>query len=386
MKSREFVILWLATLGFWSAVAAQATIFPLLMDSAGFNAGWIGLVTGSAALGGLVGRPVMGWAVDRWGTRPFLLLGGFIWFITGPLVGLFTEPVLLLGLRLIAGFGGAMFTAAALGFVGFVTPLERRGRVISWWDTSGSAANLIAPIGSAALILAGGFVPALWAAGSAGLFALILGALLPQVVPGKASETGKIPFRMFSRSAVMPGLFTLAAGLAAGGVIVIGPLIAEQLGLTNVGIFMFMFSLGTLGVRPLAAPLSDSRGRAWVILPGFVFMAAALVLLGTFSDPWVGYLSPFIFGFGMGAVIPGLMAMSIDGSPKEERGTAGNTFYAFWEMGIFAGSYLQGLLLDNSGMPGYLVTAGTIGITVLLFGWYARYLAHNRPGMLTVSQ
>jgi MFS family permease len=386
MKPRDFTILWLATLGFWSAVAAQATIFPLLMDAAGFNAGWIGLITGSAALGGLIGRPVMGWAVDRWGTRPFLVLGGAIWFITGPLVAQVSDPILLLVLRMIAGFGGAMFTAAALGYVGFVTPFERRGRVISWWDTSGSAANLIAPIGSAALILVGGFLPALWAAGGAGLFALVLGALLPHVVPGQASETGKIPFRMFSRSAIVPGLFTLATGVAAGGVIVIGPLVAERLGLRNVGVFIAMFSVGTLAVRPFSAPLSDRRGRAWVILPGFLFMAVALFMLGAFNGPWLGYTSPFLFGFGMGAVVPGLMALSIDGSPKEERGTAGNTFYAFWELGIFLGAYAQGLLLDRAGLAGYLVTAGVIAVTVMLFGVYARFQAHTRPGILIIGQ
>jgi MFS family permease len=371
MRVKNFVLIWLGTFCFWASVSALATVYPLYMDSYGFDAATIGLVTGSAALGGLLGRPFLGWAVDRWGTRVFLVMGGAIWFLTAPLAAMITSSTALFILRLVQGVGGGMYTAAALGYVGYVTPWLRRGRMISWWDTSGSAANLVVPLLAAALFVSLGFLPAFWFGGFMGLLSAILALFLPNVVPGENAPGSALKFRFFTRSALGPGVFSAAAGAAAGGVIVLSPLLGDELGLANVGIFAMMFSLGSLVVRPIAGPVSDQRGRAWVIFPGFVLITISVVLLGLWVSPWTGYLVPFVFGVGMGSVVPGLMALSVDGSRAEERGTAGNTYFTFWEIGIFLGSYLQGWLLDTAGMHGYLVTAGFLLLTLVAFAFYS---------------
>lgn len=369
MSNKNFFILWLASFAFWTAVAAHSTIYPIYMYEAGFDAAWIGFVTGAAALGGLVVRPFVGWAVDRWGTRPFLLLGAGMWFLASPLTALTTNSTLLLLLRIVPGMGGGLFTAAALGYLGYVTPFERRGSTFSWWDTSSSSGNLLAPVGIVVMIATIGFSGAFWAAGLTALVALILSLFLPHVVPGGPQAETRPRFRMFSRSALLPGVFTIVAGFSAGGIIVLGPLIGSLLGLKNVGLFVMLFSIGTLIVRPLTAPLSDNRGRAWVILPGFMLMTVALAFIGAVPGEWSGYISPFVFGLGLGSAAPGLMAMCVDGSDLVERGTAGNTYFVFWEIGIFAGAYFQGVVLDAAGLPGFLLPAGLCLIAAGVF-WY----------------
>jgi MFS family permease len=372
MNSRNFLILWLATFGFWSSVAGSAILYPLYMDSVGYDAGMIGLVTGMAALGGLLGRPVIGYAVDRWGTRHFLLAGALFWFLSSPLVLLTTNAAFLLLIRLVQGVGGAMFTAAALGYVGYVTPFVQRGRILSWWDTSGSAANLIVPTLVVGIAAGLGFLPSFLTCALAGLFSFVLSLWLPHVVPADSAVGRQVHFRLFARSAVGPGIFTALAGYATGGFIVLGPLVGVILGMKNVGIFIMMFSIGTLVVRPLAAPVSDRQGRAWVVLPGLVFLVFALILVSLIHEDWVGYVAPILFGIGLGSVVPGLMAMSVDGSKEAERGTAGNTFYTFWEIGIFIGSYVQGVLLQAFGLHSFLVAAAIMTFAVLGFVVYIR--------------
>ncbi|MFN2197518.1 MAG: MFS transporter, partial [Anaerolineales bacterium] len=224
-----------------------------------------------------------------------------------------------------------------------------------------------------------------WAAGLAALAAVILSFFLPHVVPGEHQPQSRIRFRMFSRSALLPGFFTAIAGFTAGGVLVLGPLIGGELGLQNVGLFMMLFSIGTLIVRPLAAPLSDSRGRAWVILPGFLLMAVALAYIGAAPGVWSGYISPLIYGIGLGSAAPGLMAMCVDGSPPHERGTAGNTYFVFWEIGIFAGAYLQGVILDTAGLPGFLLPASLCLTGAGLFWIFTRRAALVKAGSIAVD-
>jgi MFS family permease len=376
MQPRHFVILWIITFGFWSAVAFQTTIYPLFMSAAGFMEGQIGFISGAAALGGLLGRPLLGWAVDRYGTRIFLIAGACFWVVTGPLAYWTVSPGYLLLYRLLQGFGGAMITAAALGYVNYTTPPARRGAVISWWDTSGSASNLVGPVAAAALVTGVGFFPAFIGATLMGVLSLVFALLLPDARPATPS-TGK--FQMFVRSALMPGLFGLVVGYALGGVIVLSPLVAGMMGLGNVGLFMLAFSLGTLAIRPFTASLSDRRGRVWVIAPGILLLTLSALLMGMFSSPLIALLAPFIFGLGGGSALPGLMAWSVDNAVEAERGSAGNTFYALWEVGVFVGASIQGVLLQRMGLDSYFVLAGLLGLALL--GLFAIFTGRRRRKM-----
>jgi MFS family permease len=376
MQPRHFVILWIITFGFWSAVAFQSTIYPLFMSAAGFMEGQIGFISGAAALGGLLGRPLLGWAVDRYGTRIFLIAGACFWVVTGPLAYWTVSPGYLLLYRLLQGFGGAMITAAALGYVNYTTPPARRGAVISWWDTSGSASNLVGPVSAAALVTVMGFLPAFIAATTMGVLSLIFAFFLPDARPASPSTSG---FKMFVRASLLPGLFGLVVGYALGGVIVLSPLVAGMMGLGNVGLFMLAFSLGTLAIRPFTASLSDRRGRAWVIVPGLVLLALATLLMGLFSSPVTALVAPFIFGLGGGSALPGLMAWSVDNAVEAERGSAGNTFYALWEVGVFVGASIQGQLLQRMGLDSYFVLTGLIGLS--LVGFFAIFNGRRRRKM-----
>lgn len=372
MKPLNFVLIWLATFGFWGTVAFLSLLYPIYLTQSGIDASSIGFITGFAAIGGLFGRFAVGWLVDRSGTRWFLLIGGLIMMLTGPLVPYFNGETLQLTLRFVQGIGGSLFTAGALAFVSYMTPFEQRGRTMSWWDTSGGAANLITPVLAAFLV---SLISMEWAFAVAGLVALItvLAALpLPAARPPAASIPST---KLFSRGALVPGVFTALVGYVSGTVFVMAPIIGGLLGLSNVGVYVTVLSVGTLVVRPLTAWLSDRKGRAWVIMPGMLVMALALYLIVVLRDPIWGFVPAFLFGMGNASAIPGLMAWSIDRSGESERGAAVNTFYGCFEIGIFLGASAQGVLVSQSGLASYTFT----GIVMLVAaGLYAGWLYLER--------
>jgi MFS family permease len=381
MNRKHFGLLWGATYAFWASIATLSTLLPLYLNAASFDEGQIGFITGSAALGALAGRLLLGWAVDRWGTRPLLLAGAALLMVTAPPLAWTLDPWLLLGLRLLQGFAGAMFTSAALGFLSFTAPQAQRGALMSWWDTSGSAANLTAPVGAAATLAAWGSGPGFITAGVAGLICLLVALSLPNRLPAAPPAAGPSGRRILARSALLPAAYAGVAGYAAGALIVLSPLIGQQIGLKNVGIYLVVFSLATLVVRPLTASLSDRKGRAWVILPGMALQALGLAWVGLARQPGPALLAPFLFGMGLGSTIPGLMAWAVDEAAEDERGLAGNTFYALWEVGIFIGSTLQGALLEAGGLESFYLTAAVVAVFSAAYLVQIRRRAALRPSV-----
>lgn len=369
MKRKSFILLWFGTFALLASLSANSVIFPLWMDQAGYDSGTIGLIVGSAALGALLGRISLGWGVDRWGTRLFLLAGALIWLIVSPAAGLTTQPSILLLYRLLQGFGAALFTSGALGFVIYVVPTRRRGEYISWWDSSGSVANLIAPVTAAFLIDKFGFPGTFAITGVAAGVSLLAVFNLPQASPIQEELSVPRPgFRFYTSSAILPGFFALALGYAAGALLVLSPLIARLINLENVGFYLMAFSFGTLVVRPITGRLSDRFGRSSVILPGFLIMTLALSLLPELQTGITALTVPLLFGIGLSSALPGIMAWNGDRALSSQQGLAASTLYAFWESGIFVGASIQGQLLESSGLISFWMPA------ILLAVFSAGYL------------
>lgn len=372
MSRKHFILLWSASLGVLMSLSANSILYPLWMEVNDFSVAHIGLISGIGALGALFGRLSLGWAIDRFGTRPFLLLGILLWLATSPLTAWTEDPSWLIIFRLLQGLGGAFFTAGALSFINYRTDEAQRGAVVSWWDTAGSIANLLAPVSAAWLAQAVSFNAAFAASGAAAGLALLVGFFLPQSYPRQEDDAPQATFKLFTPSAVLPGLYAAVLGYAAGAVLVLSPVIAGAVGLENAGMYLLAFSIGTLVVRPLTAPLSDRKGRSWVILPGMFIMALSLLFLGLIELPGLALLPPLIFGVGLSTALPGLMAWNGDRATASTQGLAASTLYALWESGIFVGALLQGQLIDQFGLPSFTAIGLMLGATSLV------YLVMNR--------
>lgn len=371
MSRKHFLLLWSASLGVLMSLSANSILYPLWMEANDFSISRIGLISGIGALGALFGRLSLGWAIDRFGTRPFLLLGVLLWLVTSPLTAWTENSMWLIVFRLLQGLGGAFFTAGALSFINYRTNEAERGAVVSWWDTAGSFANLLAPVSAAWLVQVASFNTAFAASGAAAGLALLVGFFLPQSYPRQEDDAPQATFKLFTPSAVLPGLYAAVLGYAAGAVLVLSPVIAGAVGLENAGLYLLAFSIGTLVVRPVTAPLSDRKGRSWVIIPGIFVMALSLLLLGLIRAPGLALLPPLVFGIGLSSALPGLMAWNGDRATASTQGIAASTLYALWETGIFAGSLLQGRLIDLFGLQSFtavslsLVLCGLVYIAVL---------------------
>lgn len=372
LLTKGFLLVCMSALFFWSSVFFHGTLFPLYLDGNGYSEATVGFVVGSGALAALVGRVLSGWAVDKWGTRMFVFWGAIAWAITSPFMALTTNIVLLTFFRLIQGFGLAIFLNASLAQMAKVAPEGKRGTAVGWWGITNNLSSAIGPVIAIWIMQDFGWFVAFVTAGVTALLSAILGLLPTEIESSEKSaepeENNK--FRVISPKAVLPGMVGAALGFASGGYITFAPLIASDLGLSNVGVYLMVLATAMVLARMTFGPLSDKKGRKWAILPGLILIIVSMILIGMITHSLLALIVPFLFGLGIGGAMPGLIAWTLDRTKATESGLAGSTFYFIYEIGMFFGPFLLGILLEVGNYYSYLVIA-TIIFIVMLFYLYS---------------
>ena len=142
-QPRTLKALWQAT--FWVSFpfGILAFVLPIYGKSLGATALEVGGFFSATALVPIVVRPVLGRALDRWGRRPFLLVGLFSYAVA-MVVFCLADTVLLLTVgRFVQGMGQAFLWLSAYTIVADVAEVTGRGHHFGVIDEAASRGALI---------------------------------------------------------------------------------------------------------------------------------------------------------------------------------------------------------------------------------------------------
>jgi len=303
-------------------------IYPLYVTHEGGGAESIGLFMGLFSLAAILGRPIVGILIDRWGIRPVWLFGmlclglpsiGY-YFILGD--GL--TPVTWI-LRAIQGFGfGAHFTAFfTLG--GVTAPLGRQSENISKYGLSGIVASFFGPFMCEQIFRNAGPEEFFLTITGFGIIAFILILFIKE---DRTPPSSKVPDPSgLIKTFRVPGMrltFVLAICMAvcfATPSYFIAPVATER-GIQGFGLYFTAFAItGTL-VRVFFSHWGDKYGPRRILIPGFFIYAIALLTLAFSSSLiWI-FLAGLFAGLGHGVSFPAVTALGFKLAPKEYRGSA----------------------------------------------------------------
>jgi len=332
-------------------------------------------------------RPLVGWALDRYGRRPFLI-GGLAGYLVANLAFLWAGQVITLYLARIAqSVGSSLMWLAAYAIVADLSPPRKRGRNFGRVEQSSSQAMiagmfvfLAAHTVVGRLNPPGGDVGSLAWKASFGVFAA-LGAFsiwrvrhLPETGAPREraafwSSSRPIWERLSRQLAVLMGivLLTSAATQAISPIVLIylqdrfnaGPFELAWAYLPMALVWAFLPSrMGAIGDRvgrklPMALGLLVS-GTVTLFLP----LAPSLLLLAVL---WV------IEAVAFTAAVPAEEALVADTSGSEQRGMSFG-FYAFASgLGAIIGPFVGGWLYDRVGHTApFYFTAALVFVGALL--------------------
>lgn len=115
--------------GFDFAVISGA--LPLLRDVFGLTAWWEGFMTGSLALGCMVGCVIAGKLADQYGRRPALMVAAGIFAVSSIGMAMSSSLTLFLISRFVAGIGVGMASMLSPLYIAEVSPAAVRGRNVA---------------------------------------------------------------------------------------------------------------------------------------------------------------------------------------------------------------------------------------------------------------
>jgi len=139
------------------ANGALMAFLPIYAVGIGLDAAQAGVLFGVQSVTSFASRPTMGWASDRIGRRPLILLGLVICAGSLATVPFTTSFVGLMALSALFGFGEAIVNAAAAALVADLSELKTLGSAMGMQGTIMDIGHASGPILSGVLIGALGF-------------------------------------------------------------------------------------------------------------------------------------------------------------------------------------------------------------------------------------
>jgi MFS family permease len=372
--TRGFGALWIAVFAFFLGggivlpVAARFVDGPLGADAIG-----VGVGIGAFSIAALVLRPVVGWASDRFGRRPNLLIGCALTIIA--LVAHLAVDSLdtFILVRAVYGVGEAFFFVAGLAAISDLAPDDRRGEAINLGSLALYLGVAIGPFIGEAALTALDYSGVWLLAAATGVVATGLCLLVPETAPtvvGGADGSRPPRGRLFHPAGVLPGLLILCGTWGMAGFFAFVPLYASEVGLDGAGIPLALYALIVVVLRIVFAKLPDRLGAARLSGGALLTTALGLGILGLVPSVAGLYVGTAIFAAGVAFVFPALIAVAVARVDETERGSVVGTSSAFLDLSFGLAPASLGLVADASGYPaaflgGALVALIGAGIIVV---------------------
>ena len=129
-----FIISFISALGgylFGFDFAVISGTLPFLREVFALNVWWEGFLTGSLALGCMLGCMLAGGIADKYGRRPALMISALVFALSSLGMAFSNTLSIFIGMRFIAGIGVGMASMLSPMYIAEVSPAEIRGRNVS---------------------------------------------------------------------------------------------------------------------------------------------------------------------------------------------------------------------------------------------------------------
>jgi len=355
---------------------ATAPMIALVAIELGASTAVASLIVGLFGLGALLGDVPAGILATRFGDRRLMLMATGL--LGSAALGVLAKPTLFVYgfLVLLMGAATAMFALGRLAYATELSPVDRRGRVMSTIGGTQRIGLFIGPLlGSLSIGPLGLTGPFL----IHGVLAFVAFATVffgPDPRASQPDTEEPTPtvlgiLRTHRRIFATATMATVAIQIVRSSRQAIIPLWGNHIGLTASQIgFLFSVAAGmeVLMFYPVGR-LMDRRGRMFAAIPSLVLMSIGIALVPlTHSALTLGLVASAIgFANGMGAGIN--MTLSADLSPAQGR----SMFLGMWRMitdaGTAGGPTLVALVASVAGLASAGVVIAALGLGGAFVMW-----------------
>ena len=334
----------------------------------------VGLVVGMYSFSNTIGNIISGFMTDKRGPFLILVLGLFASALSLFFYTVVSGPMSLLGVRFVHGFMEGLIVPAAFTFLANRAEESKRGKSVA---ISGAFVGMAAIVGPAygGIVAAKTSTPFIMAV-NGGIMMLL--AILAFFVLRSFTYVRKQSSQKAENFRVIhlfrhPGMVRAFAGafflmFSQGVLALVLPLKVESLGFDTKTTGILLSTFGVVAILIFLLPINRifDRVRPVVTLAfGISLMGVSMLFLSQIEELTNLYLAMAIYGAGFAFLFPSINSLLIDSSSAEFRGKAYGYFYAFFSIGVVAGSGVIGLL--NLDFQGAFMLTGFILLAVALY-------------------
>jgi len=386
---RNLVSMWLSQLLVMSGFCAAMPFIPLfLRDQFGMaSEGERGLYTSMFYFFGVAGYaifiPIWGTLSDRFGVKPMLLRGTFVTAFIFPLMGMVTQPWMLIALRFISA-ACAGTTAASQTLLVKTTPENRQGFALGVLSTAIWGGAMLGNVLGGLVVHYYGYQHTFnvcgityFLAGILVLFCRDAKRFRPEPLPDnpRAAE-----FQHYRRRKARRFGFTLGVWMMLVLFLLMGfvrnfeaPFMALMVEHINgpdkaaywTGIISAFASVGALFSGFVLGYLADFVKPYWLIVPACLISAVALVFQGCTDNLLVFGTARTLMYFAAGA-LPTVMQKLLSGAtPSRKRGSVFGFSSTAQNLGTMLAALLSGWAIFSWGTPGVFYAAAALSLLLI---------------------
>lgn len=367
---------------------------PLVAYEVGGSFLLVALVSAASAAPRVIAGPAAGYLADRFGRRPFIVLGAVLHIVA--LIGQFSSESYLAFILLegVGGTGIAVWMTSSSALLADATEVETRGRVVALRSTASRSGMLAGPV-------VGGIVASVLTLRHVFLF-IALTKLVVIVVtllliretrrrrepsePRAGLPRWRVPrvdlsmYRTRAFLALSIGAMTVGGVLGGTGAFrTLFPVQAAAgagLGEAGIGNLIAIAGLMALVASLPAGIAADRIGRKRPLIAGLVGTALGVWLMAGMSDFSTALLAVVVFGTAEAFATGTIMVYAMDLAPEDRRGA----FLGAWQLsmnaGQMAGPLAVGAIADARGFAVAFVSVAAAlvagAVMIVIFGTETR--------------
>lgn len=405
MFTRAFVVLWIATFVAMAGIGMVSPLLPVYVkENLGGPAIAVALSFSGLSLSQLVAAPFLGRLGDRFGSKPFIVTGFFIYAVGA--VGYLFAPTWewVVGFRVLSGLGAAGIFPMSLAYIGRLAPHRAEGSYMGVFSVAQIAGFGIGPLmGGGIRDLAGSdiaFATMAVLLAATGVMALLL---LPAHPSKGGADSDDAPEPRVSWAEMLRRPYVQAAlavqtvvslGWGAGSSFLAVFVVSDEgLGTDSalfVGILLASRSVISATLQPAAGRMADRFDRLTLVTVGLGLSAAGqfllpsvprdLVEMAVFGDvvrmaPWILAMMVLV-GIAEALAWPAQQAIFVTVGRAVGMGSIMGLNQMGGSLGFLGGSLLGALVVEIWDIDAVFRYAGVATLVgALVFYWLMRRAA-----------
>jgi MFS family permease len=326
----------------------------------------LGKVGAFGTVAGVLAFPLVGALNDRFGRRPFVLLGAFMLTCSAFAMLLVHESgPLLYGLRVLHGLSFALLFNSATTLVSDGVHGERMGQALSIFGASLLATQALAPAFAESIAASAGWPWVFAASGTCAALSLLSASFVHDVHGRTRSLVGgeNAFFQLLRRPDVRRVVFVIAAsGAGFGTVFTFHQPFALARGIERVSGFFVAYALAAVLTRLGFVLRIAPEKRMGAVTLG-VFAYAVAVALTAAISPTVLVVVGAVMGLAQGVFYPLYNAAALERVALDQRGSMMALYHGGFNLGISLALVAGGPLATHFGFPALFLSIAVVVCT-----------------------